>query len=386
VKRTVAIAALAIACTKKTPPPPEPVVDAAVASARPAPSASASTAIAADAAAPAAERPQTLAEILEEAKPPVPDENRVEPVVRIDTAKGALVLWTLPDGDKTMIVAALGSGSTKIIRRTSGEVTELRAVERSDGELAIAWSSRLTDGHVAAVTFASADLARLSSPIQLALGGTMDGHVALVKSPRGGVVVAYAGPPAKCAFMGHSETCVTGEVKAISADGTSEILGTIKVDGGASPDLWLVPLETRGVLAYVSSMRGGRTITSSTLPWSTKETAITFEAPTCGGLAGIVPDILRGSAGEVVCLDIDARYGAKLEHCLHAVKDDRERCLRIGVSGTDGTPITPKNAWDTPVTRIDCVGKNARLSFPGGTVTLATPSSHLGDFMKNTCK
>ncbi|HVH42054.1 MAG TPA: hypothetical protein VM925_06910, partial [Labilithrix sp.] len=325
---------------------------------------------------------------LKDARPPPADSE--EPVARLTTAKGALTVWTQDDGDYCFIAATYGSATPKVIRRTSGHVTDVKAVTMADGDIAVAWVSSLArdKGQVAAVAFTGVDLGHVGQPVQLALlGKTTDrGHIALVRSPRGGVVVAHEGPTVACNFMGHPDECVSAEVEAVAIDHTVDTLGVLKLDGGPSPDLWLVDLEARGLLAYASSMRGGRTFASTALPWTSAEKPPAFEPPSCNGIAGATPDILRGTGGEVVCLDTDTRLGDKTAQCIRPLRGDADRCLRIGVTRADGTPLTPRGTWDTPVGKVSCVDKKVKLGFSGGAVTLATPSSHTDDFLAVACK
>jgi hypothetical protein len=360
------VVALVAACSKKAPPPvpstdaAAPIVTASVAPIE-------SVAIArVDAAVP---EPRSAAEI--RASKPPEDAHR----------SGSIAAWAEPDGDFSLVLVAEDKQPTKLVRRTSGEVVDLQIVTTDAGEHAVAWVSALVGGkgQVSAVAFMSADLANVSPPVTLALLGkpALESHVAMAKSPRGGVVVAYEG-------AGASDG-VTFEVKAVTPDGKVDKLGTKKVEGGPSPDLWIVPLEDRGALVVGSSMAGGRTTAELLVPWTSAEPAPAFSPPQCGGLAAIAPEYLRGTNGEVVCLDVDARFGQRLAECIKPLKDDPERCLRIGVTAKDGTPVTPKKSWDTPVSKVQCSGKQVKLGFPGGDVTLASPSALVADWLKKKC-
>lgn len=300
---------------------------------------------------------------------------------------GDVHAWSEEDGDFSLVLIAEGKKPTHLVRRTSGSVNDLQLVKMEDGDYAVAWVSALVGGkgQVSAVSFVSADLVKASAPVTLALleKESLEGHIAMVKNPKGGVLVAYEGAGA--------ENGVTFEVKAVSAAGKADKLGTKKIAGGPSPALWIVDLEDRGALVYGSSMAGGNTIGTLVVPWTAGEPAPAFSPPICFGLAAIESESLRGTNGEVVSLCIDARYGEKLDHCVKPLKDDPERCLRVAVTAKDGTPVTPAKDWNTPVSKVECTGKNVQLSFPTGTgpartVTLASRSEHVADWLKKTCE
>lgn len=303
---------------------------------------------------------------------------------------GDVVAWPEPDGDFSLVVIAEGKKPAHVVRRTSGEVNELEVVKMIDGDYAVAWVSTLVGGkgQVSAVSFVSADLTKVSAPTTLELlgEGGLEAHIAMVKSPNGGVLVAHDGPSARNAFRSH----VTFRVKAVSPAGKVDLLGQEAIIGGTSPELWIVDLDDRGALVYGSSMAGGREQVTLLVPWTKGEKAPTFTPPVCGGLAAVRPEALRGTNGEVLALCIDARSGDKLGSCVKPVKDDPERCLRIAATAKDGTPITPEKDWDTPVSKVECAGKHVQLTFPSGsgptkTVTLASPSNHVADWLKKQC-
>ena len=360
------LVALLVGCEKKTPPA---MSDAAVTVAPTSSAVPVETVVVApvDAAVPP---PRAPAEI---AKSSTPNEKA--------RRAGNIVAWPEPDRDFTLVLIAEAKMPAHIVRRTSGEVNEVRLVKMDDGDYAVAWVSALVGGkgQVSAVSFVSADLGKVSAPTTLALLGktSIEGHIAMVKSPKGGVLVAHEG-------AGTNQ--LVFEAKAVSVAGKVDKLGSKTLEGGPSPELWIVDLEDRGALIYGSSMAGGRTQDTLLVPWASTDPAPTFTPPICGGLAGITPEAHRGTSGEVIALCIDARFGEKLGSCIKPLKDDAERCLRISVTAKDGKPITAAKAWDTPVSKVECVDHRAKLSFPGGDVTLASPSEHVSDWLKKKCE
>jgi hypothetical protein len=367
-----------------------PKASAAVTAVDAAPTTSAFVAVEADAALP----PRTPLEIAKEATPPL-EANLEDHVVRITTSKGKLAVWSAKDDDASLILAAYESkpgqllAPAKILRRTSGELAALDAVTVGDAadagandDIAVAWTSGLTDGksQVVAVVFAGTDLVRVTAPTTLGIVAApiaQQGHVAIKRSPRGGVVVAHQGPNVACMVFDHPDQCLTFEVKAISADGKVTKLGGAKVDGGPSPEYILVDLEERGLLVYASSMRGGRTLESLVVPWTAGGTVPPFDIPVCAGEAAYAPELLRGTRGELaaVCLD-----GLE-ETCAKSARDKEKRCAVIAVTGSDGRAITPK-AKHVAATRVECSDGKLKVSFSGGDVTLTTRSAHLRDFTK----
>lgn len=367
---TLLLLAPSLACEKK--PTPAITVDAAspvvVASAAPV-----ETIVVApvDASVPP---PKSPAEIAKDATPN-------EKAKRI----GKVAAWPEADGDFSLIVIGEEKKPAHVVRRTSGEVNEVALVKMDDGDYAVAWVSSLMGGkgRVSAVAFVSADLSKASTPTTLALIGqaSIEGHIAMVKSPKGGVVVAHDGTETLNSFRASAPF----EVKAVSAAGKVEKLGSQSVTGGTPAELWIVDLEDRGALVYGSSMAGGREQETLLVPWTPSDPAPKFTPPVCGGLAGIRPEALRGTKGEVVALCGDARFGEKLAQCMKPVKDDPDFCLRVSVTAKDGTPITPQKDWDTPVSKVECNGPNVQLSFPGGSVTLASPSELVANWLKKKC-
>lgn len=323
-----------------------------------------------------------------------PHESDAEhPIVRVVTARGKLAVWSESEGKTSIVVAGYETrpgtlaAPAKVLRRTSGTVGALDVVvlpndaDPSGGteDVAVAWASGLADdkGQVAALVFGSADLTRVTAPTTLGIVDApiaVQGHVAVARSPRGGVVVAHQGATGRCDLSGTPVECVTFEVEAVGLDGKRTKLGGGKLHGGPSPELTLVDLDGRGLAVYASSMRGGRTVASAVVPYVATETAPAFVAPVCVGLAAFAPEIVRGAGGELVAVCLDAR---EKDTCAKPLRDDPDRCPHVAVTGRDGRPAT-KGA---PVTRVVCVDGTIEATYASGRVRLAKPSRLLADFV-----
>lgn len=378
----VFLVVLAACAKKETPAAGSAGAAPSVASARPAPT---TTVVVApvDAGAAGADPLRTPAAIAKEATPPE-DAKR----------SGNVRAWSVSDGDFSLVLVTTVDDKNvprpaHIVRRTSGEVSDLQIVTMIDGDYAVAWTSSLVGGkgQVSAVAFVSADLAKASPPVTLALLGrsTEQGHIALAKAPEGGVLVAHEAAP--------GNDSVAFEVRAVSPSGHVAKLGRQTVAGGPSPELWIVDLQERGALVYGSSMAGGRTMATLHVPWRLADggapsapAAEHFDAPICFGAAAIPPELSRGTKGEVVCLDVDLWFGEKVASCMAPLRGEAGRCLRIAVTGKDGKTITPPGTADTPVSKVECVDKKVKLTYPGGAVTLASKSAYAVDWLKAKCE
>lgn len=339
--------------------------------------------------------PTAPAPVARFARPPVEPEMD-QPVVRRRTGRGAMVVWAEEDGDATHVLAGFEKAPgqlvapAKVLRRTPGKVVAIDVVDDAgpDAGVVVAWASWLGEGkgQVIGLVTASTDLARVSGPTTLGIVAAepaMQAHIAVARNPRGGVVVAHQGPPAPCRLLEHDTTCVTFEVKAVSPSEGVQRLGQGEIHGGPSPELRLVDVDGRALLVYASSMRGGRTSATAVLPYVAGAPAPAFHAPSCAGLASEVPDILRGASGELVAVCIEApREGIA---CARPLRGDRDRCLRVAVTGADGKPITVKDR-DAAVLRVACTARGTpRLDFPSGSVALAGESAATADFVPATC-
>ena len=335
--------------------------------------------------------PRSLSATARDSKPPVASEIDF-PVVRRRAANGSLVVWSEEEGEGSRLLAGIetkpgelvGGSAAKVLRRTSGKIRAIDLVDDVglDKDIVVAWASDLGEGkgQLVALVSASTDLARVTAPTTLGLVAAnvaLAAHVAIIRSPRGGVVVAHQGPGVRCRLGPEDTECVTYEVKAVSASGRVERIGHGKLHGGPSPELRLLDIDGRALLVYASSMRGGRTLAAEVVPWTTAEVAPSIAAPTCDGLAAFMPEVERGAAGEIValCTDVPLEKGP----CARPLRGDKERCLRVAITGADGRPSTPKDK-DAVVLRVECAGSAARLVFAGGAVVLAGPSPMAADF------
>lgn len=361
-----------------------PAVDAAPPSASAREASSSAPAAGSDAGAPLA---RSATRAIGEASPPFEsDEERS--VVRLRTPKGALAVWSQPDGDGSFVLAAYESepgvvaAPPKLLRRTSGRVAAVNAVlagPRGDA-LAVAWASSLRDtNQLVALVFAGVDLNGVTAPVTLGIVAApiaLEAHVGLWANPRGGVVVAHQGPDARCTFLDHPSECLTFEVKAVPLAGTVERLGGASLDGGPAPEYFALDLDGRGLVVSASSMRGGRSWVSVVVPYQPGEPTAPFDVPTCGGLAGIAPEYARGSLGEFVSLCVAMRDGAP---CAKPVRGEPDACLRIAVTAKDGRAVTP-SAAGVAALRVECAENKPKISFSGGAVTLVAPAEILADF------
>ncbi|MBX3226711.1 MAG: hypothetical protein KIT84_39180 [Labilithrix sp.] len=318
---------------------------------------------------------------------------------RSKTAAGDLVVWAEPEGDATLILAAYEKkrgeaiGAPVVVRRTSGRVTALDVVVTTDGnDLAVAWASVLEDGqkgHVSAVVFGSLDLKRMSKPATVEL--VMDhpvtvARVAMVPSPRGGVVVAHESKLTKC-LSDYSTPksmvdCPVYEAVAVTVGGGTSVLGNKPLDVGPGLDVALVPFDDKGLLLFGSGMHGGRTQSSITVPWTKGEAAPTADALSCSGLAGYAPEYRRGEDGEVVCIGSDMRFDEAAKDCARPAGGDKDRCLRARALGHDGK----LRGNDDVVTKVECAAHKQKLTLRAGTVTLLQPSSYADDFLAKPCR
>jgi hypothetical protein len=285
----------------------------------------------------------------------------------------------------------------KIVRRTSGRVAAVDAIAVSspnDGgattdDVAIAWDSGLGEssgGQLIALVYASADLAKISAPITLGIVRapvSMKAHVMLAKNPKaGGIIVMHEGPTEQCDFMGHASECKSFEVKAVSPAGKVDKLGSSKLDGGPSPEYWTIDLDQNALGIYASSMRGGRSITPLLVPYVAGEAAPAITLPVCGGLAAIVPEIHRGTKGELIAVCMGMR--PEKDPCAKPSRNATDRCGTVAITGTDGHLLTPKNS-EVNVLKVECTDGKQRITTSVGDVTLATSSPLLEDFTKARC-
>ncbi len=333
-------------------------------------------------------------------KPPI-DAEMDRGLARLSTSKGKLVVWEEPAEDATLSLVLAGyeskpgtlMGEAKVVRRTSGRVGAVDAVVTTSGnDIAIAWASRLGEGNggqLFAMAYASVDLAKIAPPITLGIVRASiqeRAHVAVSANPKmGGVIAMHQGPPVKCIFMDHPEECLSFEVKAVSAAGKIDHLaGPTKLDGGPSPEFLAVDLDGRALGVYASSMRGGRTVESIVVPYVAGESVPTFDLPLCGGVAGVAPEVLRGTKGEYVALCINAR--PQRDACATPQRgNDSERCPTIAITNKDGNAQTPKSK-DATILKVECAtdGKT-KLTTSAGDITLLGQSKVLSDFTKGPC-
>jgi hypothetical protein len=305
------------------------------------------------------------------------------PLVKI----GKMTIWGVEDGDATRIVAKAGStGKTKLLRRTSGKVKAFDAIAVS-GDVVVAWASELAQGgtQVIAVLTASADLSKVTPPTTVAMVAApiqLEGHVAIAKNPKGGVIVIHQGPKASCKLLEHPTECLTFEVKAISPGGVVTKLASEKLHGGPSPEYKLLDVDGRALAVLASSMRGGRSLAGVVVPYDANDPKPAFTVPICGGSAAHFPELVRGSAGEIVSVCLDSRF----DHpkCVTPLRGDADRCPRIAAVALDGKDLAPAVKGRTAaVQKVECGDAgNPRLVLEGGaSIELAAPLDAVGDFV-----
>ncbi len=312
------------------------------------------------------------------------------PAVRVPTSMGTVVVWSEADGTGSRLLAGRESkpgmlvNAAKVLRSTSGKIAAIDALTDARGDIVVTWVSDLGEkkGQLVALVTASPDLARVTAPTTIGIVAAqvaLEAHVALAKNPRGGVIVAHEGPGVRCTFgPSNDETCITFEVSAVRPSGVVERIGKGQLDGGPSPEFRMIDVDGKALLVYASSMRGGRTLAATTVAYGPGDAPPAITPPIAGGFAAFMPEISRGASGEIVALCIDGLpdKGA----CMRPLRGDKERCLRIAVTGADGKSVTPKTG-DVGVLRIECADAGApRLVFPGGSVVLAAASPMAADF------
>lgn len=373
-----------VAGCKRDAPTAASIADAAITS-EPSASVQASTAPPVTSAKDAAVEPvapRTETKPIEDLTPPESADFE-NPLVKI----GKTTIWGVEDGDATRIVAKTEGGKARLLRRTSGKVKAYDAVVVGN-DIVVAWASELAAGgtQVVAVVTASSDLSKVTAPTTVAMVAApiqTEGHVAIAKNPKGGVIVVHQGPTASCLFMDHPSECVTFEVKAVSAGGVVTKLATEKLDGGPSPEYRLLDVDGRALAVLASSMRGGRTLTGLVVPYDPNagDPKPAFSVPRCLGSASHFPELVRGSAGEIVSVCLDSRFDNP--KCVRPVRGDADRCLRVAAVSIDGKDLAPSAKGRTAaVQKIECGdGGSARLVLDGGaTLELTTNLDVVRDF------
>lgn len=315
--------------------------------------------------------------------PPPPAEG---PVVRIATASGGIVVWATADGAHSTIRAAREgagarpTGEARLVRRTSGTVQGLAVAEARGGAgeapLGVAWASDLGErgGQLVAFAVLAADLGRVTSPVTLATlrePPQQEAHVAVAASPRGGFLVAHQGVGARCALGEEPVDCLGFDVTRV--DGalrtTRAARGTLH--GGPSPDFDLADLDGRALLAYATSMRGGRTQAAVVASYVEGAPPPSVDVPACGGLAAVRPTLARGTHGEVVMVCVDG--ASAKERCARPLRgDDRAQCLRLAASDASGRALGPPGGQATVIRAHCTAGGGVRFETPTFAVDVAT--------------
>jgi hypothetical protein len=291
----------------------------------------------------------------------------------------------VPDGDATRIVAKTAAGKPKLLRRTSGAVKAFDAVAIGD-DIVVAWASELAAGgtQVVAVVTASADLSKVTPPTTVAMVAApiqLEGHVAIAKNPKGGVIVVHQGPAATCKLLDHPTECLTFEVKAVSAAGVVTKLASEKLHGGPSPEYRLLDVDGRALAVLASSMRGGRSLAGIVVPYDPADPKPAFAVPICGGVASHFPVLVRGASGEIVSVCLDTRIDDP--KCVRPLRGDGDRCLRVSAVALDGKDLAPAVKGRTAaVRRVECGdGGGPRLVVEGGAaIELAKRLDDVADF------
>ena len=311
---------------------PEPPASAQASASAPTPSASVAFAP------PESAAPRSETKPLEDLTPPE-SADLENPLVKI----GKTTIWGVEDGDATRIVAKTEGGKAKLLRRTSGKVKAYDAVVVGS-DIVVAWASELAQGgtQVVAVVTASSDLTKVTAPTTVAMVAApiqLEGHVAVAKNPKGGVIVVHQGPTLACTFMDHPSECASFEVKAVSAGGVVTKLASEKIDGGPSPEYRLLDIDGRALAVLASSMRGGRTLAGVVVPYDPTANGAkpAFSVPRCGGSAAHFPELVRGSSGEIISVCLDSRFDNP--KCVRPLRGDGDRCLRVAAVSLDGKDL-----------------------------------------------
>lgn len=298
---------------------------------------------------------------------------------------GKVTIWGVEDGAPTRIVAKAQGGKAKLLRRTSGKVKAFDAI--ADGnDIVVAWASELAQGgtQVVAVVNAASDLSKVTPPATVAMVAAaiqLEGHVAIAKNPKGGVIVVHQGPAGSCELFERMTECVTFEVKAVSAAGVVTKLATQKLHGGPSPEYRLLDVDGTALAVLGSSMRGGRTLAGVVVTYDPNDPKPAFAVPICGGVAGYFPELARGANGEIVSVCVDTRIDNP--KCVRPLRGDGDRCLRVSAVARDGKDLAPGAKGRTAaVQKVECgdAGGPRLVLEGGGAIELAAGSELARDF------
>lgn len=383
-RRALFLFAFVAACKRDAPASSAPDAAITVEPATSAPMASSSTPTSSSAPpAPAMEAaPRSETKPVEDLTPPE-SADLENPLAKI----GKTTIWGVEDGEATRILAKAGEGKPKLLRRTSGKVKAYDAV-LVGSDIVVAWASELAQGgtQVVAVVTASSDLSKVTAPTTVAMVAApiqLEAHVAIAKNPKGGVIVVHQGPGASCKLLDHPTECVSFEVKAVSASGVVTKLATEKLHGGPSPEYRLLDVDGRALAVLASSMRGGRSLAGVVVPYDANGTdpKPAFSVPICGGSAAHFPELVRGSAGEIVSVCLDSRFDNP--KCVRPLRGDGDRCLRVAATSLDGKDLAPSvKGRSAAVQKVECGdGGSPRLVLDGGTtLELASNLDVLRDF------
>ncbi len=186
---------------------------------------------------------------------------------------GAFEVWSVASGDGSDILARVAGAKSpaRILRHTTGEVGELRAVA-DDQRVWVAWASTSNRAEFVAALYADKTLANATVPVTLTLtgaGGLYNAPpsaslgIALWKS---GIVVVHLAGRSKCTFGPGTEVCPQYGVTVVDDQLAATPLATRSVSGG--PDITVsAPLTfASGIAISAYAWHGGPVVDNVFLP------------------------------------------------------------------------------------------------------------------------